>query len=68
MTSPDPRAQTHFSEMFLISPFTKIAQIGRLCPRKWPPEIKLDFIFEKMFRELVSKVKSYFTGLFLIMP
>ena len=34
--------QNDFIEIFLISPFTKIAKMVLLCWTKWSPELKIE--------------------------
>ena len=34
--------QNDFTEMFLLSPFTKIAKMVLLCWTKWSPELKVE--------------------------
>ena len=34
--------QNNFTEMFLSSPFTKIAKMIPLHKTKWPPELKIE--------------------------
>ena len=51
MTFPEPlvQIQNNFTELFLIMPFTKIAQMGQLRWTKGPPELQTRNIFKLDF-------------------
>ena len=71
MTSPEPlvQIQNNFTELFLIMPFTKIAQMVLLCLTKRLPEIKIRNIFKRhLLLNHWSKFKIIYTEMFLMMP
>ena len=46
-TEPLIQIQNNFTELFLMSPFTKIAQIVPLHWTKWPPKLQIRNIFKR---------------------
>ena len=65
---PLVQIQNNFTELFLLMPFTKIAQMVTLHRTKGQPELQIRNNFKRHLLNHWSKIRNYFTELFLMMP